>query len=207
MTVAAPPQDFSRERLERLLTARTDTFIRHDVDYDLQCAVEMAIFEAKLGITSTYYIRCRAEEYNPFGRESREKLRMIQVLGHTLGLHVDLGLHRGANVSDAMMEKACENDLGLFVAGGYAMSRRVSFHAPPHDVYGRDFRWFDHALGTDKPVRYVADSRGVFRRNPETALAMADEMGPPVQLNLHPEWWFLPWDEADALRAREALKP
>lgn len=199
-TVACPEvsQEFSLERLERLYRLdRGHVWWRHDVDYVLECAIEMAIFEQGHGIKSTYHLMATGTlDILEVGRE-------IQSRGHLLGAHVDLKLPRAAGVTTREMVKACREQVGQLEDLGLDVGHRVSFHAPPHAALWRDIRGFQHAMSPAWRHRYAADSRGVLRVNLETFIASH----PSVQINLHPEWWFLPEPEATAMRAVEADKP
>ncbi len=190
-------QDFSQERLICLL-AHPLAVLRHDVDYDPMCALQMAKLEGQIGVHSTYYIR-PLECYEPGARLA---LAEIPLHGHDLAPHVDLHLPRDAEVDDELMALTAEQDFEL-LSESFPMTRKVSFHAPPQDIHWRDVEGFDHALKGEWFGRYLADSRGVWRFPPEQLLSW----GEVIQLNLHPEWWFWEQAEADAWRRIEAKKP
>jgi hypothetical protein len=203
-TVTAVDQDFSLERLERLLTAdNPEVEWRHDVDFDPGCALQMAQMEHRLGVRATYYVMGRSDSYNPFGPKIRQVFKEIVGHGHTLGMHVDLEVNRGALVTTDELRQACDLDWMLFQESDLDMTRRVAFHAPPRSVYWRDVPGFEHALAPEWRDRYVADSRGRWRESPEDKLAA----GGPVQLNLHSEWWWWTADLAASVRKIEAEKP
>lgn len=208
MAVAAPAsfavQDFTLERLDRLYATREDVTWRHDVDFDPDAALRMAEFEAERRVRSTFYVMARSEFYNPFAKATRGILRRIRTLGHQIGMHVDLEQPRTAPVTTETMRVTCRWDRELFDSGGVYVSDRVSFHAPPRSIYWRDVPGFDHALAGRWRDRCLSDSRGVWREEPEAFLQRVEG---PVQLNLHPEWWFWPPEVADQARAVEALKP
>lgn len=63
--------------------------MRHDVDYDLSKAVELAKLEKKHGITTTYFVLLSSDFYNPASKSSYEALHQIVNLGHNIGLHFD----------------------------------------------------------------------------------------------------------------------
>lgn len=63
--------------------------LRHDIDYDLEKAVKLAQIEAEEQVQSTYFLLLRTNFYNPASKESLEKIRMIQSMGHEIGLHFD----------------------------------------------------------------------------------------------------------------------
>jgi len=193
--------DFSRERLVALLSAaaaRPEVVIRHDVDYSPFCAAQMAELELEHGIRATYHIRVDAPDYDL----TCDSIPRIVAAGHDLGPHVDLHADRGALFSDDELAAACSSAYRALSAA-YPSTRRVSFHQPPRDVIGREVPGFESAQSWRWQGRWAADSRGIWRINPEELLAR----GGPVMLNLHPEWWFLPDEHATALRAREATKP
>lgn len=190
------PDDFSKDRLQTLLT-HPRAVIRHDVDYDPACAVKMAEFECGLDVRSVYYVR-------PLECYQNNKAWSFQEIfwyGHELGVHADLCLPREAHVSDKLLRTVAEGTFQMLL-DVLPVSRRVSFHAPPIDVYWRSVEGFDHALKPEWRGRYVADSRGVFRLQPEENLDKG-----VVQLNLHPEWWFWDQETADMWRQVEAAKP
>lgn len=174
---------------------------RHDVDYDPTCALEMAAVELSCHVRSTYFIRARGP-YNPFSIEVRGILHGIQACGHQLGIHVDLELSRDTLTPDWLLERATLRDYKL-LSSEYTVSRQVSFHAPPRDVYWRDVPGFEHALHRGWKDRVVSDSRGVWHGDPDAMLAGND----PVALSLHPEWWHWPQEKADEWRVIEAAKP
>jgi len=63
--------------------------IRHDVDVDLDRAIEMASEEAELGIQSTYFL-LHSAKYFDYSDKFLEKCLKISELGHNIGLHNDL---------------------------------------------------------------------------------------------------------------------
>lgn len=203
---ATVSQEFTLERLQGLW-ARSHSGVvwRHDVDYVPVCAALMAAEEAKHGIHSTYYVRLRGP-YNPFEWETNRALRSISEHGHRIGLHFDTGLARDATIDDRALY-----EIGLRVDRDYhaltetipELYPTVSWHAPPHQL-----RWrllcngFHVADGPDWEGHYIADSRGVWRENPESRFA-----GERLQINIHPEWYFLEEPHRGRLHARETIAP
>src|SRR4051794_23504742 len=62
--------------------------LRHDVDHDLDLALEMAFWEAEAGCRSSYFVLHTA----PYWQDPRllEKCLQIQDFGHEVGLHLNL---------------------------------------------------------------------------------------------------------------------
>ena len=203
MSTATLPWAFTRERLRDLFSLkRPGVTWRHDVDFSLDCARQMAEFEAEHGVRSTYFILPRSPEYDAFDERAREAIAAILDSGHRLGTHVDLGLPRDATVSDAELQIACKRDWHLLWSH-YPVSRQVSFHQPPHAVLSRRIPGYDSVHDPAFDGQYVGDSRGVFRENPEEKIARQRY----VSVSLHPIWWFGEAHLVDQLRAQEADKP
>lgn len=195
-------QDFGLERLRALLQSR-NVELRHDVDYVPHCAVQMARLERELGVRSTFYVR--PLDCYPDPEEARLSFLEVGKLGHDLGVHVDLLLGRKAEVPDGYMRFCSEADL-LSLSADLPVTRRISFHAPPAKALWREVEGFEHAMSASWSGRYIADSRGSFSRTPETFLQTARPLR-PIQLNLHPCWWFLSPYDREVLRQRELKAP
>jgi len=187
-------RDFSKRHLLRLLTS--GAVIRHDVDYDLGCAVRMAHLERLLGVRAIYCIRTDGVDYS---LEDARRLSLdLGALGGIVALHPWLEVGRGAAVASGDLSEACFRSWAVLPGA----TRYVSFHAPPHDALWRKVPQFHHLMGPAWKDRYCSDSRGRFAVDPDEMLKRGR-----CQLNLHPEWWLLGRDAAQELREREAVAP
>lgn len=206
MSAKALPQtlrtEFSLDRLSRMFAMNhLHVFWRHDVDYDLDCAVQMSAFEKEHGIRSVYFIRTLGVPYNVTRPEIIAQLDEIKANGHKLGVHVDLRMPRDARVFTGIMVRRSVEQTRL---ASFEHENRISWHMPPTSALWRKVPNFTSAFEPIWQGRYVADSRGAFLHDlPEARL----ERGDQLQINLHPEWWFLPDEEAEELRKQEELKP
>lgn len=63
--------------------------LRHDVDFRLDRALEMAKIEADLDIAATYFIRLHSPSYNPFGFKEYKILRELYGMNMEIGLHTE----------------------------------------------------------------------------------------------------------------------
>lgn len=63
--------------------------LRHDIDYSLDKAVAFAELEAKMNVSSTYFVLLTSEFYNMMAKGNIEKIVNIKRLGHDIGLHFD----------------------------------------------------------------------------------------------------------------------
>lgn len=205
---------FTLENLRTIMSLdrKLNVFWRHDIDYNLKAAVSMAFFEKELGVQSIYYFRATADEYSPEDIEFRNCVDAVRQLGHGVGCHVDLFTPRRGLISDRKIRNACETQIAMLRLP-YRITA-VSFHAPPADALWRSVEGFAHAMSPLWEGRYWSDSRGIFGGHGESnehaqrrVLDRLMKTKTAPQVNLHPEWWFLPKAEADAMRIREAGNP
>ena len=78
-----PIVDFSE------VTEKTEKFcvLRHDIEFSIDRAYELAKVENELGVTSTYTVQIRNNTYNALSEKNIELVRKIKDLGHHIGLH------------------------------------------------------------------------------------------------------------------------
>ena len=69
-----------------------DTYcvVRHDIEYSLDRAHQLALVEQKIGVQSTYNIQVRNNNYNAFSERNIKLAREIWEMGHHIGLHVHM---------------------------------------------------------------------------------------------------------------------
>lgn len=150
---------------------RGDVFWRHDVDLSLSAALKMAEFEAERGISAHYYLFIQGESPLYSVSEAANCSIQLRKLGHTVGQHVD------------------ERDLPTNFRP-HSLCREISFHCPTEKVLWKKIPGISSAYEPQWMGRYFADSDGSFKYgDPEPYLQSVPH---PVQINLHPEWWFDP---------------
>ncbi|MBK7630227.1 MAG: hypothetical protein IPJ23_05940 [Ignavibacteriales bacterium] len=96
--------DFTLEKYKEFLLLALDNFsfinfndnlekksiiLRHDIEFSLPIAYEMAKIENELGIKSTYFLQLHCDFYNAIDKDSYNIINEIVKLGHSLGLHFD----------------------------------------------------------------------------------------------------------------------
>jgi len=75
-----------------ILTKNT-LLIRHDVDFSVDFAHELALFESELGIRSTYFFMLTSNMYNLVSSKNQRLVRSIIKLGHKVSIHFDPTAH------------------------------------------------------------------------------------------------------------------
>jgi len=160
--------------------------LRHDIDFSVSKAIEMAALDRKAGVHSTFFVLLTAPYYNALSEQSLDGLQEIIAMGHEMGLHYDCtGFDRLTPAEQKHRvdrQVAClEDHLGIHVTS-------ISQHKPTEsnvrpeipgyvDAYSRPFF---------KEIAYVSDSRMMFRV-PDLRAFFQDH--PRSQALIHPIWW------------------
>ena len=206
MTLRAAQSDFSWAGYRALIKAFLDRgyavrlfgdldpneshlVLRHDVDFSLGAAVDIARIEAHMGVRSHYYVLLQTEFYNLCSTEGWAQVREIADYGHDVGLHFDASRY-DADLGTLEAAVAQECDVLSAIMGREVTT--VSFHRPAQSLLGlaRPLAGRLHAYQPRffSEIAYVADSRGLFRYgHPLDHEAFAEAKA--MQLLTHPIWW------------------
>lgn len=176
-------------RFEELVSGSQEVSLRHDVDYSVEYALEIARWDAEMHVSSDFYFLVDTDFYNVAESETRAQLQEVRGLGHRIGLHFDerAWRPRGEELLERLEGDAAA--LSDFSGGPVTIA---SFHRPSsaaHDgkvVTGALRNPRDTAMLRGLP--YFSDSRGAFRfGSPLQSKAFRDRSS--LQLLLHPVWW------------------
>lgn len=63
--------------------------LRHDLEFSIPIALQMANIEAQLGIKATYFVQLHSEFYNTLEAETIGDIGQIHKMGHQIGLNFD----------------------------------------------------------------------------------------------------------------------
>jgi hypothetical protein len=159
--------------------------LRHDVDFSVIDAHQLALVENGLGVTSTYFFMLTSNTYNLLSKVNRSLVKEIKSLNHEVALHFDPLAHDDIDVGFAaeklMFEEAFDTELNI-----------VSLHRPgvflAHN--NRSLAGCRHTYEDSfvKEMTYISDSAG--RDIQQTLLEMAREgVESPLHILLHPIWW------------------
>lgn len=163
--------------------------LRHDVDFDLKKAMEMARFEYSNQVESTYFILLSTDFYNVFSADSQKMLKGILSCGHDIGLHFDETKYNHHDRREFV--KQVEDELLVL---GKAVGKRissVSMHRPSEHTLGSNYE-FENAVNSYSEVffrkfKYISDSRMNWRENPLEAVSSGE--AERLHLLTHPFWY------------------
>ncbi len=168
--------------------------IRHDVEFSLERAYNLALYEKKqLDLTSSYLFQLRNNCYNLCSDTNINTLYKIKSLGHNIGLHLHFGLmNNQQEVNDYVLQEA-----ELFQRLTGLKIDRYSYHRPPSSVlmkylkadnlincYNEEFFHYYDKPFQDLPVKYYTDSRNCWQHGHPI-----DNTAKKVQLLTHPFSW------------------
>lgn len=165
--------------------------LRHDVDYSLQSAYQLAQIEQGIGIKSTYFLLLTSDFYNVFSLSSRKKIEGILECGHEIGLHFDETrypkvLKNINNIKDYILEET--NILSKSVG---TMITKVSMHRPSKSILEANLK-IPGIINTYsdtfcKEFKYISDSRRFWREPIEDIIGC--ELYNRIQILMHPFWY------------------
>ncbi len=171
--------------------------LRHDIEFSIDRAYELAKIEKDLGVISTYTVQLRNNTYNALSEKNIDLIKKIKDLGHHIGLHQNPPLMKLDELANYIMAdiQILEHFYGFGVD-------RFAFHRPKKEYlknyitlkekincYDKKFfQYFD-----EKPdvldVLYLADSNHQWKYGYPLDFNFSEIN--KLQLLTHPYSWTL----------------
>lgn len=160
--------------------------LRHDIEYRIDCALEMAEVEHEHGIRSSYFVLAHSILYNPFTPPNTSKIRRISELGHEIGLHYETYYFEdnGGSPTEGIQSDATymEKMFGIRI-------QSISQHRPARSSFVEELG--KHFIDAYRPdliygMHYISDSGCKWRH-----LDLYDSLGREEQIHalIHPDYW------------------
>ena len=160
-------------------------YLRHDIDFSIKDAFQIANIEKELGIKSNYFFMINSNFYNCFSTENYKLIRFILDFGHTISLHFDPSCHLNLEEGFKLEKRIFESSFNMKI-------KLISLHKPRLFLNNNNKKIGDcYHTYEDKFFRemhYYSDSGGkdvseiIKKLSPE-------KFTKPIQLLLHPIWW------------------
>lgn len=190
------------------VTSSTDEFVilRHDIEFDISKAFQMALIENSYGVKATYFVQIESDVYNPFSESNRDMLNEITRMGHSLGLHFRQRDDEMKNVADIARQ------LDVLKSEFPDSERIFSCHIPKRNSLYNRYRVegainaysepFFYRTNTPRfaPTRYITDSRWEWNYGEPSPQLFRD--CPRIQLLIHPFRWSPKADEVNRTFAK-----
>lgn len=167
--------------------------LRHDVDYSLDMALEVARVNADLGVRGTFLLLARSETYNLLSESALRSVEQIARLGQALGLHATVPPSTSSTADE--IGALVRSDFDLIKGEISGLSPVFSWHNPteailertsPNPTIGGLVNCY--AAPFIRDALYMADSN--LRHTVAAFMeAVSDARHARIQLLLHPLNW------------------
>ncbi len=168
------------------MNKNSQVILRHDIDLDIDIALEIAKIENNLNIQSTYFFLLKNDSYNLLSKSSIDSVLKIKNLGHNISLHFDMKLYNNP-------KEGLKSELKIFNQTFDEKVNIISIHRPSKDFLDNPNNYFtvnnSYEDKINKNISYFADSGGSFKYgNPTKSEAFKKKNN--IQLLIHPVWWI-----------------
>lgn len=159
--------------------------MRHDIDFCVDSAYELAEIESRHGAVATYFFMLSTDNYNLLSEKNLKALAKISAMGHTISLHFDPAIYQDIDEGFRRERTIFERATGVEIS-------IVSLHRPQGflDDNNRQLENCRHTYEDEffKDLKYVSDSGGAFRYG-HPYETQEFENGDNIHLLIHPIWW------------------
>ena len=183
---------FSFEPVVRLgERAPNSVYLRHDIDFSVELAIDIAIVEHDLGISATYYVLLTGP-YNIFDGSSSQAIQKLPELGHNIGLHYDLSFYPQEPVA---AETHLEKELDILEYVAETKIKTSVMHLPFQNNQDLFLQYKDLVNPSffcvnDPDLLYISDSCRAWRDDNLIRFLERQTDERRLHLNIHPELWL-----------------
>ena len=160
-------------------------FLRHDIDFSLNCALQVAEVEKDLEVCSNFFFMMSSNMYNLLSKENLTIVKDIKKMNHKISIHLDYNLlinHNFLNEEVKLFEKMFQTKVDII-----SIHRPREFLKNNNEKVGKIAHTYQDAYF--KEMEYISDSSGV---NPKAKIDdFINKKGSDknLQLLIHPIWW------------------
>ena len=180
------------------LTSEKFILMRHDVEYSVERAYELAKVESSMDFTSTFFFQWTNNSYNILSRKNKDLIKDMHERGHTIGLHFALN-----GMTDMeQIRKQIAKEMDILNSMFEFKIDTFSIHRPSKDAlreniklpgiinaYQDEFFTFAENVTENTPVsvKYLSDANHIWRYGyPDEKNILENDK---VQILTHPFAW------------------
>jgi hypothetical protein len=158
--------------------------MRHDIDFSVDDAFSLALFENKLNIKSTYFFMLTSNMYNLLSKRNIDTVLKIKEMGHKISLHFDPTVYDKLEKfieERKIFEEAFDIDLDIISIhrpGSFLKNNNIELFGVRHTYQDQYFR----------EIFYISDSGGKDMSLKLLQFLNAD-LNQVLHLLIHPVWW------------------
>tara|TARA_B100001769_G_C22080750_1_gene582313 strand:+ start:568 stop:1266 length:699 start_codon:yes stop_codon:yes gene_type:complete len=163
-------------------------YLRHDIDFSIDSALEIASLENSIGVNSTFFFMLSSNFYNLLSDRNISSVREISSMGHDISLHFDPKV-------DKDFEERFKKEKKIFETTFNCKIDTVSIHRPGIFLEDNNRKLFDCRHTYEdyffKEMNYLSDSGGkdILKKLNQIAERDENEDSDPLHLLIHPIWW------------------
>ena len=166
------------------IASKNTLLIRHDIDFSVDFAHRLALFESELGVRSTFFVMLTSNMYNLISSKNQMLVKNMINLGHKVSIHFDPTAHENLDAFEyekELFENIFDVEVDIVSVhrpGSFLNNNNVSLCGIPQTYSDAYFR----------NMKYLSDSGG---RDvlPLISEYLADDRSQGLQLLIHPVWW------------------
>lgn len=161
--------------------------IRHDIDFSLEKALEIAQLEYNMGVKSTYFVLISYPFYNLYSDANSVIIKSILGYGHKIGLHFDETNYSIKNQKDFI--KYAMKELRILSNTTCGNVNYISMHRPSKQTLSSNYVLPNKIINTYSSkffteIKYLSDSRMKWKTDPIDTISSGDY--DKIQLLTHP---------------------
>jgi hypothetical protein len=163
--------------------------IIHDLDHQEDNIKQICDIEYYRGISSSYFVRLHAKNYNPFSLKNIDVYKYLISKGHNIGLHFEPNFY----TSDATIKEGLIKEIDFL---GHMLGlpiNRISVHEPARfgsineSIIPKNITYYCYNSSYYKGKKYISDSSASWREG-----CMCNHITENNNLIIltHPIWWY-----------------
>ena len=165
--------------------------LRHDIDFSLKRALDMAIFEHENDIKSTFFVLLTTDMYNPLSKNGESIIRKIHDMGHDIGLHYDESRYGVTEQTENEYIEQIYHEKNILESICGDEVKVISMHCPSKKFLSSDIfipgMINSYSKLFFKEFKYCSDSMRVWHEDIEQGLAV--ESYRRLHILTHAFWW------------------
>jgi len=162
--------------------------LRHDVDTQLDIALEMSEIEKNLNVSSTYFIRIHSHSYNLLCIKDLSKIKKLIKNSHEVGFHYESDFYLLNNKS---INKSIDLEISLIEYFCNIKIKTICPHEPTRtNCFDLENVSYNQAYDSNllKQYKYISDSSCRWRDGSFYENICAGHKN--LYILTHPYWWY-----------------
>jgi hypothetical protein len=172
--------------------------MRHDVEFSVDRAYHLAVFEHKRDFSSTYFFQMTNNAYNVLSKRNKDLIMKIADMGHTVGLHFHLNgmtelndikgqIRKEIDVMSSMLETEIDS-FSIHRPTAAVLKNTIKLPGVINAYDGAFFGFTEDMANNPPTIKYLSDARHYWNYGlePDEKTINGHDK---VQILIHPYSW------------------